>query len=120
MTDFINQIEPALMSFLAVVITTVFSYLGLQLKKLGQRYVDTTEKKLIVTDVVHCVEQIYRDIPGPDKLKKATVQAARLLTDKGVQITADELHTLIEAAVHGLKKGESLPDREASHAGLQA
>lgn len=103
MTDFFNIIEPALLSFLAAVITAAFSYFGLELKKLAARFVDTSEKKQIVTDVVHFVEQVYQDDHGPDKLQKALNQASMLLANRGIQVSQEELRTLIEAAVHGLK-----------------
>ncbi len=103
MTDFFNAIEPAVISLLATVITVVFSYLGVELKKLYQRYVDTAEKKQIITDVVHFVEQVYKDDHGADKLQRALNQASLLLAGKGIKVSQEELRTLIEAAVHGLK-----------------
>lgn len=107
MEEFFNQIEPALMSLLATVITVVFSYLGVQIKQLVKRYVDTSEKKQVVNDVVRFVEQVYSDTDGPDKLDKALQTASDLLREKGLTIEKKELRALIESAVHGLKNART-------------
>lgn len=109
MTDFINAIEPALMDLLATVVAVVFSYVGIECKRLYSKYVDSNSrsldaqhKKQIVSDVVHCVEQVYTDAEGPDKLQKALNQASMLLSNHGIKVSEEELRTLIESAVHGM------------------
>lgn len=103
---FFETIQPALTSLLATVLTVVFSYIGLEIKRLYQRYCDTEEKKSIVDSTVKYIEQVYsHDLNGPDKLAKATETASASLEKAGLSVSPKELRTLIEAAVHGLDKG---------------
>lgn len=103
--EFFNTIKPALESLMAVVLTTVFSYVGLEIKRLYQRYADSQEKKDVVRSTVTYVEQIGKDMNGPDKLSMALTTASGLLKSRGIDTEPQELRTLVEAAVNGLKKG---------------
>ncbi len=105
MEQFFQTIKPALDSLLAVVLTTVFSYIGIEVKRLYRQFVDGEDKKEIIDSTVRYVEQVYGELKGPEKLSKALERAGQLLEDKGIEVTQDELRTLIEAAVHGLEKG---------------
>lgn len=112
MTEFFEAVKPALFSFLATVLTVVFSYVGLELKKLYGQYVNTDQKRSVAESTVRYVEQVYADLDGEDKKKKALDRAGKLLTDSGIPVTAEELDTLLEAAVHGLKATKA-PDAGA-------
>lgn len=103
--DFFEAIRPALESLLAVILTTVFSYIGLEVKRLYKRYADTVEKQEVIQSTVKYVEQVFKTLEGPEKLQKAIDAASAQLTQKGIAVEASELRTLIEAAVHGLKAG---------------
>lgn len=101
--NFFEMIKPALESCLAVILTAVFSYIGLEVKKLYKRFADTQEKKEIVESTVKYVEQVWYELDGNMKLSHATDRASELLKKKGLDVEPDELRTMIEAAVQGLK-----------------
>ncbi|MBQ7295972.1 MAG: hypothetical protein IJW86_07240 [Clostridia bacterium] len=81
------------------VITAVVTFLGTAIKKILKQWADSKEKRQIVKDVVKAVEQMYKNLHGTDKLKKAMKTASDMLSEKGITITELELMTLIEAAV---------------------
>ena len=88
-------------AILRIVVTAVFSYVGVAIKTLYKKYVTSIEKRKIVTDVVRAVEQMYHDLDGAQKLGEAKTGALELLNAKGIKITDFELRMLIEAAVSG-------------------
>ena len=90
--QYLTEIVSALLSAFAV-------WLGLALKNLAQKYVNTPTKKDVVRTVVQAVEQIYKDLHGEDKLNKALETASEILTAQGIHVTGLELRTLIEDAV---------------------
>ena len=65
-------------------------------------------KKKSVDIAVNAVEQIYYEEEGPERYKQARTRAIDLLNKQGITITEQELDTLIEAAVAGLKQGYDL------------
>lgn len=103
--DFINQIMPSLVDFIAVVVGVGLMYLGQCVKKLYNKYVDDETKKQVVNSTVQYVEQVYQDIHGEEKLEKALERASKLLQEKGITISNTELETLIESAVCGFNDG---------------
>ena len=90
--QYLTEIVSALLSAFAV-------WLGLELKKLAQKYVNTQTKKDVARTVVQAVEQIYKDLHGEEKLSKALEAASEILTEQGIHVTGLELRTLIEDAV---------------------
>lgn len=65
-------------------------------------------KKKSVDIAVNAVEQIYYEEQGPERYKQARTRAIDLLNKQGITITEQELDTLIEAAVAGMKQGYDL------------
>lgn len=65
-------------------------------------------KKKSVDIAVNAVEQIYYEQEGPERYKQARTRAIDLLNKQGITITEQELDTLIEAAVAGMKQGYDL------------
>lgn len=90
--QYLTEIVSALLSAFAV-------WLGLELKKLAQKYVNTQTKKDVAKTVVQAVEQMYKDLHGDEKLNKAMERASVMLEEQGVHVTTLELRTLIEDAV---------------------
>lgn len=92
-----------LMQYFTEIVSAVLSafavWLGLELKKLAQKYVNTKTKKDVARTVVQAVEQIYKDLHGEEKLEKATETASEMLSGQGIHVTALEIRTLIEDAV---------------------
>lgn len=84
---------------LNVILCAIFGALGAFVKKLASKYVDTDLKKAVAKTAAAFVEQVWSDIHGPDKLKKALETAEALLKKKGIKFDADEMAILIEAAV---------------------
>lgn len=103
MSDYINQI--ILLIFLAIA-----AFLGAQVKALYKKYVTTEVKKSVCRTVVRFVEQIYKDIHGPEKLAKAMEKASSILAFYGITISEEELVALIEAAVNEFNKSFSKDD----------
>lgn len=89
-----------LVSVLTAKVTAYFREKGL-LAKLDA-------KKKSVDIAVNAVEQIYYEEEGPERYKQARTRAIDLLNKQGITITEQELDTLIEAAVSGMKQGYDL------------
>ena len=87
------------------IITAVLGWVGLQIKALYERYVDTKEKQAVCRTVVAAVDQIYKDLGGEEKLSKAIEAASDMLNARGISCTELELRMLLESAVYALKGG---------------
>lgn len=99
--DFVNQYG---VTILYTLITAVFGFLGVQAKRLYNKYVDDKTKQDVAHTVVKAVEQIYKDLHGEDKLNQAIKSASDLFAEKGITITDLELRFLIESAVNEFNK----------------
>ena len=62
---------------------------------------DTKLKKDVVDSTVRMIEQLYKagKIVGEEKFNQAVANADKLLKEKGLSYSDDELKTLIESAV---------------------
>ena len=87
------------------IVTAVLGWVGLQIKALYERYVDTKEKQAVCKTVVAAVDQIYKDLGGEEKLNKAIEAASDMLNARGIACTELELRMLLESAVYALKGG---------------
>lgn len=101
LNELINQICN---NILQTILVLVFSYIGLAIKNLNKKYVDSEIKKIIVKDCVKFVEQIYTDVHGDSKKAACEDKIVQLLDEKGIIITPTELNVMIEAAVQELNK----------------
>lgn len=101
-SDLVNEIIEVLLPVLATILTAVFSWIGMKLKSLYEEKVNTETKQKIAELTVKYIEQVCKDLNGPDKLQKALVTASDWLKDKGISINEAELLILIEAAVKSL------------------
>lgn len=110
LVEFINQYG---LQLLWMAVTAVAGYIGIVVKNLYTRYINDKTKRDVVRTVVLGVEQIYKDLHGPDKLQQALVSAAAMLNEKGINATELELRMLIEAAVaefnDAFNKGQADP-----------
>lgn len=105
--EFINMYG---VTILYAVITAVFGWLGIQMKALAEKYINTKEKKAVAKTVVTAVNQLYYDLDGPAKLEKALEAASEMLAEKGIAVTELELRMLLESAVFAAKGEESHAD----------
>lgn len=65
----------------------------------------------IAEQTVAYVEQVYREMHGPEKLVPAIDAAKQLATKAGINLTDDQWRTLIEAAVRTLNGWSMPPDQ---------
>ena len=98
--EFINTYG---VTILYAVLTGVFGWIGLQIKRLAEKYLHTQEKQAVCKPVVAAVNQLYYELDGPAKLQKAIVSASEMLAAKGITVTDLELRMLLEAAVNAAK-----------------
>ena len=87
------------------IVTAVLGWVGLQIKALYERYINTKEKQAVCKTVVAAVDQIYKDLGGEEKLNKAIEAASDMLNARGISCTELELRMLLESAVYALKGG---------------
>ena len=97
MNDIIQQ-------YLTQIILTIFlalaAYLGAQAKNVWKKYVNTEIKQNVIRSTVRYIEQVYKDIHGPEKLAQAMEKASEILEGYGITISESELIAMIEAAVN--------------------
>ena len=93
-----------LLPMLATIITGLASYVGLKIKSMYEKYVDTQTKKEIVNHTVKYVEQICKttNVTSQEKFELAKTKTLEWLNNKGIPISDTELEILIESAVIGL------------------
>lgn len=89
-----------LQQIVLLLILALAGWLGVQVKNLYKKYITTKIKQSVCRTAVRFVEQIFRDIHGPEKLAEAMAKASELLAEKGITISESELVAMIEAAVN--------------------
>jgi len=98
MEELFNEIlSTYLVPMLATILTAIASYVGIQVKKIYEKKVNTETKKAVVSDVVKMIEQVYKDIHGKDKYNKAVEYITEALNEKNIPITDLEIKYLIES-----------------------
>ena len=105
--------------YLAQIVLVIFlaiaAYLGKQARDLYRKYVTTEIKQSVCRTVVRFVEQVYTDLHGKEKLEAAMKRASLILADYGIQITDQELISIIEAAVNEFNNSFNKDDYAAKH-----
>ena len=106
---------PAIVSLVAA----AAAFLGNQLKRLYEKYINDKTKQSVVRTCVKAVEQLYHDLGGPEKLEKAKEGIVEMLNEKGIPISEMEMDLLIESVVQefnqgvkGEKKTEESPEAQ--------
>lgn len=94
--EFINQYG---MEILYAIITAIAGYIGIVVKNLCTKYINDKTKAAVAKTAVQFVEQVYKDLHGPEKLDQALSAASEMLAEKGITVSELELRVLIEAAV---------------------
>lgn len=94
--EFINLYGMEILHTLALAFV---GWLGVVAKRLATRYINSDTKRAVAKTAMLAVEQLYKDIHGPEKMQKALLIASGMLEEQGIHVTADEMKTLIEAAL---------------------
>ncbi len=94
-----------LLPLAAAAVTGLAGFIGMQLKKLYETYVNDRTKEAVVRTCVKAAEQLYHDLSGPDKLEKAREGIVEMLNEKGIPISELELNLLIESVVSEFNYG---------------
>lgn len=97
MNDIINSY---LQQIVLLLILALAGWLGAQAKNLYKKYITTEIKQSVCRTVVRFVEQVYKDLHGPEKLAQAMQRASEILEEYGITISETELVAMIEAAVN--------------------
>lgn len=96
---------PALMTF----ITGFIAWVGAKIKAKYEEKVKNEQVKEVVEKVVKYVEQKYSGFTSEEKYTQALEKAQEWLGQKGIEVSAVEIDTLIESSVYeltGSLKGE--------------
>ncbi len=99
--DFLEVLLPILRSLLCVLLGVV----GLRMRALYARYVDTAAKEAAARTAVQATEQVCRALDGPAKLKAAFHSMSELLAREGISVSEEEATLLLESAVAAFKQG---------------
>ena len=94
-----------LMPALVAIVTALAGFVGAQIRELYQRYVNDKTKQDVARTCVKAVEQLYRDLGGPEKLERAREGIRQMLEEKGIPISQLEMDLLIESVVSEFNRG---------------
>lgn len=104
---FASYILPVILAAL----TALAGYLGTRLKSLYEKYVNDKTKEAVVRTCVKAAEQLYHDLSGAEKLKKAQEGVVEMLNEKGIPISELEMNLLIESVVSEFNYGFAAPGK---------
>lgn len=101
-----NEINPYIWQMLAAALATIVTYVGIKIKNLYQKKINTETKKEIVKSVVQMVENIAKKYGwnSYEKYEKAKETVLELLNNEGIKITELELEVLIESVCKALEE----------------
>lgn len=100
-------------TILYAILSGIFAYLGVKVKALADKYLNTKIKQDVARTVVQAVEQVYKDLHGEEKLNQALIAASEMLAEKGITVTDLEMRMLIEAAVAEFNRAFEKPEIDA-------
>lgn len=112
MNEIINNY---LQQIVLLLISALAGWLGLQVNALYKKYITTKIKQSVCRTAVQFVEQVFKDIHGPDKLAEAMAKASKILAEKGIMISDTELLVMVEAAVSEFNNAFSKDDSQGQH-----
>lgn len=98
-------LQPYMLEIIVAILTGIASFIGIEIKKIYEKYVNTKVKEDVVKLTVKYVEQVYKNIHGQEKLNKAKEKALDWLNEKNITVSEVELEILIEAVVNEFNKG---------------
>lgn len=99
-------IQEILLQYMALAIcsllTALAGYFASKIKGILESSRIDEAKRNTVNACIRAVEQLYKDLDGEEKLKKAKQSIIEILAEKGIGISANEMEILIEAEVNSL------------------
>lgn len=106
MNELLASIISNFVPILGTVIAGLFSYIGLQLKRMMEENIIIKEKETIVASTVNYVEQISKNsnLSSAEKFQEAKEKALSWMKEKNIKISDTELDIMIECAVKNLKQ----------------
>lgn len=87
-----------------LILTAIAGALGIVVRKLATKYINTEIKEKLAKTTVQAIEQMYKDIHGDEKLGKAMEYLSTVLESHGIKITTTEMKLLLESAVGEFNK----------------
>lgn len=104
--EILTGISPYIWQILGVILTTIVGYVGVKVKALYEKKINTELKREIVKTVVEMIEQVAKSQgwDGEKKLEEARKTILEMINRSGLKITELELHILIEAVVNSFNK----------------
>lgn len=100
MMEFLSE---GILAVLGVALTFLASRLGSLLGKLWREKLKDENVRSVAATCVRAVEQMYKNKSGKEKLEKALIMGEKLLSRKGIRISAQELRVVLEAALSEAK-----------------
>lgn len=112
------------MEIIGLLLVAVAGCVGIALRSCLNRWVQAETSRLddetkigIARAAAAFVEQAWKTLHGPAKLKAALDKARKLLEKKGIEFDADEMEVLIEAAVAEFNEAFKKPVENENAAG---
>lgn len=100
MNDILNQfIDEYATAILYAILTAAAGIAGTFIKKKYEEWANTKTKKDVVKTVVFAMEQLYKDLNGPERKEKAIESIVEMLAEKNITISQLEINMLIEATI---------------------
>ena len=96
--------KDVIMNILPIVLGTIGTFILGLIKAKYTEYINTDTKKEIAMLTVRYVEQVFKTLHGEEKLNKAKSAFVKMLNEKGIKISDDEINMLLEAAVHQMNE----------------
>ena len=104
-------------TLVGALLCAIMGFLGFAAKRLYEKRINTEEKKSIARTVASYVQQVWKDIHGPEKMLKALEAAEELLKKKNINFNASEMRIYIEAALGEFNDAFHQPLTDAASAG---
>lgn len=101
-----NYVLQALIAALCL----AMAWLGAEMRGLAKKWLDTEEKQKAAKTSVLYVQQLYKDLAGPEKMNLALETARELLEAKGIQFSRGEMVVMMEAAIAEFKEAFFQPE----------
>lgn len=101
----LELIQSNILEIITIIITGLATYIAVRFKNKYEEYINNETKRKIIKTVVNAIEQLYNDLDGSEKLKKAKENIIVLLNEKGLTITELEMDMMIEEVVNSFNQG---------------